>query len=178
MIGKVSVLRTVGFSGSIDGQPDSPPVFGQPCSGTGGYGDIAPGGVVIITDPAGAAIATTQLGGGVTTSAVRKTESERVQREDLIDAIYELRIALVAGDPVRSAQLNLDRANVRLADLDNPDPVPPFEGHPFWAQWCDVSFTTPPLPDHPTYGVSITQRGTSTVTRQEVLSGQVSLIIG
>ena len=84
----------------------------------------------------------TVLGGGRSISQVKSTASERQKREELIDAIYNLREAKVAGDPVAVANLNLARANLRLQDLDTPGPPPPFEGHAFWAEWCRLPFST------------------------------------
>ena len=48
---------------------------------------------------------------------VRGTESERIQRERLLDSIYELRSIPVRNDRARVAQLNLERAQLRVADM-------------------------------------------------------------
>lgn len=175
--GTVAVLDQVSFIGSIDGEPDYQlPAEGSPCAGRDGYADLAPGGTVIVADGSGAALATTQLGAGRSQQVVRNTKSERDQREALIDAIYNLRVSKVSRDPVAVAQLNLDRAKLRLADLDNPGPAPqPFEGHPFQANWCVLTFETTPLPPVGTHVVTVTHRGTTTYTNGE---DHVDLIVG
>ena len=175
--GVVAFLDQVSFAGSIDGESDYQlPGQGTPCSGRNGYSDLAPGGTVIVADGSGSALATTQLGGGTVQNQVRNTASERQQREELIDAIYGLRVAKASYDSVAVAQLNLDRANLRLADLDNPGPSPqPFEGHAFEASWCFLSFETVPLPPGQTHVVTVTHRGSTTFTSGE---DHVELVVG
>lgn len=175
--GTVAVLDQVTFVGSIDGDPDYQlPPPGTPCSGRGGYADLAPGGTVIVTDASGTALATTALGGGVTQHAVRNTRAERQQREQLIDSIYDLRHARAHGDRVRQAELNLERAELRLHDMENPGPSPQaFEGRPFAATWCVLPFSTGPIPPTDVHTVTVTHRGSTTFTGGQ--SG-VELIVG
>jgi hypothetical protein len=176
--GTVQFLDQVTFAGSIDGQPEyPPPAHGTACSGRDGYADLAAGATVIVASASGTVLATAELSGGTTVNEIKGTESERLAREDLIDAIYELRVAYANGDAVRVAQLNLDRANQRVADLDAGG-TPPFEGHAFNATWCHLSFTTPPLPVQGAYKVTVTHRGTTTFSATQVRGGQVALVVG
>lgn len=180
--GEVTFLDRSGvwFDGNTDGgQAHQPPADGSPCQGYDGYADLSAGGSVIVTDGSGLPLATTTLGGGTTVQEVRGTEAERTAREDLLDAIYGLRSAYAYGDPVRVAELNLERADLRVAD-QQAGGLPGFEGHPFRATWCRVSFTVNDLPPLEGYQFTVTHRGTTTFTRSEIEAdgGRVLLAVG
>src|SRR5690606_14424739 len=115
LIGSIAFLKTVGFDGVIDDIDSRPPADGAGCSGSGGYADIVPGASVTITNGVGATLAVVPLQGGAIVRGVRQTDSERTRREDLMDSIFELRKAKARHDSVRRAQLDLDRANARVA---------------------------------------------------------------
>lgn len=169
LTGTVDVLDQVWFVGSIDGTDYSPPQEGRMCAGTKGYADLAPGASVIVSGGDGAPLAVAQLSDGSLVHDVKGTEGERQSREELVDSIFGLRVAIASGDPVAVAQLNLDRANQRLADLSDTSPLPPpFEGHPFGAAWCRLTFSLPTLPIVPAYQVTVTNRGATTFTRDQL----------
>jgi hypothetical protein len=173
---------SVWFEGSIDGQPAwSPKPNGASCSGTDGYADLSAGGTVVISNGSGLALAQVPLAGGQTINEVKNTQSERDAREILIDSIYSLRIAVADSDPLQIAQLNLDRANLRVYDQNNPGPTPgPFEGRAFGATWCRLTFATPALPISNTYSIAVTHRGVTTFTAQEIRANanHVNLVVG
>ena len=122
-----------------------------------------------MADASGRALATTPLGPGTTVRQVRATASERRDREDLVDSIYDLRIAKASGDDVEVARLRLERAQLRLHDLDAGPTPQPFEGHAFEAVWCRLTFAFAGLPPSPGYSVTVTHRGSTTYT-----SGQLA----
>lgn len=176
LTGHVEVLDSVWFEGDPGYAPPAP---GSPCSGRDGFADIAPGGTVIISGANGSALATTTLAAGQIVHKVAGTEIERWQREDLIDAIYELRVAQAGRDPLAVAQLNVQRADLRVADLEAGG-LPPFEGRAFQAAWCQVTFNPPDLPIEDAYGFTVTHRGTTVIARSEIESagGTAALAIG
>ncbi len=98
---------------------------------------------------------------------VRGTESERIQRERLLDSIYELRSIPVLNDRVRVAQLNLERAQLRVADMQAGG-LPGFECLPFRAKWCRVSFAAVDLPVSDSYQFTVTHRGTTTFSADQL----------
>jgi hypothetical protein len=178
----VSFLRYVAFGGSIDGEaPYESPADGTQCAGEDGYSDLVPGATVVVADGSGAVLATAPLGAGQSSNRIRNTQSERVDREGMIDAIYGLRVAKAHGDRVLVAQLNLDRANLRLHDLDFPGPEPqPFEGHPFIAVWCSLPFSFAGLPVQPGYTFTVTHRGATTYSAGDLAAkeNRLELVIG
>jgi hypothetical protein len=176
--GTVAFLDQVGFDGKIDGM-DWRPDSRDPCSGTGGYEDLSAGGSVAIAGGTGATLAVVPLQSGHIVKEIRKTQSERDKRESVIDSIYEFRVTTqTGGDPLATAKLNLDRATQRLKDISNPGGA--FEGHAFVAAWCHLAFASPPLPLNPTYSVTVTHRGATTYTAQQIrdAGGRVTLTIG
>lgn len=168
--GAVTFLDRSGveFEGNTDfaGGPQ-PPADGSSCQGYGGYADLSAGGSVIISDASGAPLQTIALGEGVTVREVRGTESERIQREQLLDSIYELRSIPVRNDRVRLGQLNLERAQLRVADMQAGG-LPGFEGLPFRATWCRVSFAAVELPVSDSYQFTVTHRGTTTLSADQI----------
>ena len=98
---------------------------------------------------------------------VRGAESERIQRERLLDSIYELRSIPVRNDRVRVAQLNLERAQLRVADMQAGG-LPGFECLPFRATWCRVSFAAVDLPVSDSYQFTVTHRGTTTFSADQL----------
>jgi hypothetical protein len=168
--GAVTFLDRSGveFEGNTDfGGGPQPPADGSPCQGYGGYADLSAGASVIISDASGVPLQTTTLDGGATVREVRGTESERIQREQLLDSIYELRSIPVRNDAVGVAELNLERAQLRLAD-QQAGGLPGFEGHPFRATWCRVSFTASDLPLSDSYQFTVTHRGTTTLAADQI----------
>jgi hypothetical protein len=105
------------------------------------------------------------------------TESERRERKILIDSIFDLRSALVLGDPVAEANVEVARAEQHLADVDRPSTTP-FEGYPFAAAWCQLSFTVEGLPESANYGITVTTRGTQVFPRAVAESGGVKVVVG
>lgn len=178
--GTVEYLSDVSFNGSNDGEPWQLLANGSACPARDGYSDLVAGGSVVITGATGAALAVASLRPGQIVNGVKNTQTERAEREKLLDAIYDLRIAKTS-DPVEQAQLRLDRADLRLNDAEHPGSSPgPFEGHAFIATWCHLDFVSPLLPIGATYNVTVTHRGTTAFSAQQVQgnAGRVILIIG
>ncbi|MFZ4433316.1 MAG: hypothetical protein ACOYOQ_09005 [Microthrixaceae bacterium] len=179
--GGISFLKTVGFDGVIDGASDidfRPSPNGTSCSGSKGYGDLNPGATVIIADGSGAVVATVPLGAGAIVNGVRGTPNERSERERLIDSIYGLRVAYAQYDSLRVAELNYERAQLRVNELNLPFPQP-FEGLPFYASWCRLSFSAPGLVLSPSYTVTIGTRGSTTTSADELFAngGSIELTV-
>lgn len=188
-----TVPPTVSFSGSVaflyqvwfvdipdevEGTPTYvPPAPGSGCLAEGGYEDLAPGTKVLLTDDVGAPVATAELSAGVTVHQVLDTESERSERNRLIDSVFDLRSALVMDDPVAPAEVEVARAHQHLADAGQPSSAP-FEGYPFAAAWCRLTFRVEGAPVSARYGVTITHRGTQMFSREVAEGGGMNLVIG
>lgn len=180
LTGTVDVLDQVWFDGLPDelgGPPYSPPPPGSSCSGRDGFADLAPGAPVLISEGSGAALASVQLGAGTRVHQVLNTESERRERDELIDSIFDLRVAIAGGDPVAVAEVEVARAEQQLADV-GALPSAPFEGHPLAATWCRFTFTAPDLPLTDTYGVAVTHRGIQTFPRGVIEASGAALVVG
>ena len=137
--GEVEVLDQVWFSDSKGPDP------GRGCSGRGDYSDLAPGGLVIVSEPSGVALATASLGAGTLRMKVKGGTDERRRRDELITSIFNLRIARsdAEGNDVKSADLRLQLAKTRLAEAENPNlSTLPFEGNTFQAAYCHFEFSS------------------------------------
>lgn len=178
--GTAEYLSDVSFQGSIDGQDMSLLANGAPCPARDGYSDLVAGGAVELGDSGGAVHAVTALGVGHIVNEVKSTQSERRARAELIDAIYDLRVA-ETDDPVQEAQLQLDRATQHLHDDQQPGPTPgPFEGHAFIATWCHLDFVGTPIPVASGYTITVTHRGTTVYSAAQLQAdrGHVTLVVG
>jgi hypothetical protein len=163
--GTVEVLDQVWFAGHAGPSP------GSGCLGRGGYSDLSPGAPVLLTDGGGRGIGATSLGAGAIVQRVKRSDAEWREREGLIDSIYELRMAQAYGDSVRVAELRLERARLRLHDLENKGRIDlSFEGRAFVAAYCKFEFRTPPLADLPAYGFGVTHRGVVRMSNSELAS--------
>ena len=135
---------------------------GRGCSGRGDYSDLAPGGLVIVSEPSGVALATASLGAGTLRMKVKGGTDERRRRDELITSIFNLRIARsdAEGNDVKSADLRLQLAKTRLAEAENPNlSTLPFEGNTFQAAYCHFEFSSSGLKDVRSYSITVTHRG-------------------
>lgn len=147
--GAVHYLSTVGFKGGGRGLAFKPRPDGSPCPTADEYSDIRSGAAVTISAGSGDTLATVPLGEASRKTITTHSRSERNARADLIDGIFNLRVART-WNQLEISRLNIAHAKQTVFDLKHPNRWD-FEGAKFVAVWCELPFATEEIPESDTF---------------------------